>query len=90
MRARAAAETASLLLVLVVVVVACRCRRVLDVSPPTNDTSSWVGRRLPPSILVVVLGSSSSLATTSTWGELGRVVEAACEVREKMMIGGPL
>jgi len=90
MRGRAAAEAASLLLVLVVVVVACRHRRVLDVSPPTKDTSfSWVGCRLPPSILVVLLGSSSSSATTSTWGELGHVVEVACEVREKMMIRGP-
>jgi hypothetical protein len=89
MRARAAAEAASLLLVLVIIVVTCRCRRVLDVSLPTNDTSSWVGRRLPPSMLVVLLGSSSSSATTSTWGELGRVVEAACEIREKMMIRGP-
>jgi hypothetical protein len=40
-------------------------------------------------MLVVLLGSSSSSATTSTWGELGRVVEAACEIREKMMIRGP-
>jgi hypothetical protein len=56
MRARAAVEAASLLFVLVVVVVACRRRWVLNVSPPTNDTSSWVGRRLPPSILVVFLG----------------------------------
>ena len=50
MRARAAAEAASLLLVLVVVIVACHRRRVLDVSPPTNDTSPWMGRRLPPSM----------------------------------------
>ena len=54
-------------------------------SPPTGRAMTPSSPTEPAHVILAVRCS----ATASTWGELGRVVEAACEVREKMMIQGP-